>query len=68
MTIFLLLYWLVTTIYGAYWLVLNPPIRRGDDSEYYTLLDVIAKIFPAAILAWIFIPMMLLDKIKFKRK
>jgi hypothetical protein len=67
MIILLLSYWLVTTTYGTYWLVKNPSDRRYEDNEYVTLLEVIAKIFPAALIAWMVVPMMLLNKIKFKR-
>jgi heme/copper-type cytochrome/quinol oxidase subunit 2 len=64
----LIIYWIATTIYGTYWAVKNPPIRLGSDSEYFTLLEVIAKIFPAMCIAWIAVPAMLLHQIKFKRK
>ena len=64
----LIIYWIATTIYGVYWLIKNPSTRAGDDPEYVNLFEIIAKIFPAAILAWLFIPMALLIQIKFKRK
>ena len=64
----LIIYWIATTIYGAYWAVKNPPFKLGPDSEYFTLLEVVAKLFPAMLIAWIAVPMMLLHKIKFKRK
>jgi hypothetical protein len=67
MIILLVIYWITTTIYGAYWLVKNPSIMGYDDSEYFTLLEVIAKIFPAMLIAWLVVPMFLLNKIKFKR-
>jgi hypothetical protein len=64
----LITYWIATTIYGAYWLAKNPrPKFYGDNEKYFTLLDIIAMIFPAMAIAWLFTPMMLLDKIKFKR-
>ena len=64
----LIIYWIATTIYGAYWAVKNPPVKLGPDSEYFALLEVVAKLFPAMLIAWIAVPMMLLHKIKFKRK
>jgi len=67
MTTILLIYWILTTIYGVYWLVKHPSDRRYEDDNEFTLLEVIAKIFPAALLAWLFIPMLLLHKVKFKR-
>jgi hypothetical protein len=35
--------------------------------EHFTVFEVLAKIFPAMLLAWAFIPMGLLHQIKFKR-
>ena len=67
MLILLLSYWALTTIYGTYWLVKHPSDRRYEDNEYVTLLEVIAKIFPAALIAWLAVPMFLLHQIKFKR-
>jgi len=61
------IYWIATTIYGAHWAVKNPSIRGGDDGEYFTLLEVIAKLFPAMLIAWLAVPMFLLNKVKFKR-
>jgi hypothetical protein len=61
----LLSYWALTTILGIYWMVKNPSIQQ--DPNEFTLLEVVAHIFPCALLAWAIIPMMLLNKIKFKR-
>ena len=68
-TIFII-YWIATTIYGAVWLVKNPSSKFAGDvhDEYFTLLEFIAKLFPAMCIAWAVVPMMLLNKIKFKRK
>jgi len=63
----LLIYWILTTIYGVYWLVKHPSDRRYEDDNEFTLLEVISKIFPAALLSWIFVPMLLLHQVKFKR-
>jgi hypothetical protein len=63
----LLVYWILTTILGTYWLVKHPSDRRYEDSDEFTLLEVIAKTVPAALIAWAVVPMMLLHKIKFKR-
>ena len=65
---FIVIYWIATTIYGVYWLIKNPSSRHGDDPDYFTILELLAKVFPSALLAWIFIPMGLLHQIKFKRK
>ena len=62
-----LIYWILTTIYGVYWLVKHPSCRRYEDDDEFTLLEVIAKTVPAALLSWIFVPMLLLHQIKFKR-
>jgi heme/copper-type cytochrome/quinol oxidase subunit 2 len=67
MILLLVIYWIATTIYGAYWLVKNPSDRRYEDNEYVTLLEVIAKLFPAMLIAWLAVPMFLLHQIKFKR-
>jgi len=61
----LLAYWMATTVYGVYWLIKNP--RYGDDEEYFTLFEAMAKLFPAALLAWLFVPIGLLSQIRFKR-
>jgi len=67
MTLFLI-YWTLTTIYGVYWLVKHPSLRHGDDDDEFTLLEVVAKIVPAALIAWAIVPMLLLHQIKFKRR
>ena len=63
-----LIYWILTTIYGVYWLVKHPSSKRYEDDDEFTLLEVIAKTVPAALLSWIFVPMLLLHQIKFKRR
>lgn len=60
-------YWILTTLYGVYWLIKHPSERNGDNTVYFTLMDIIAYIFPAAVFGWVFAPMILLNKIKFKR-
>ena len=65
--ILLLIYWILTTIYGTYWLVKHPSDRRYEDNDEFTLLEVIAKTVSAALLSWLFVPMFLLHQIKFKR-
>ena len=62
---YLISYWILTTIYGVYWLIKNP--SRFDNKEDFSILDVLANVFPAMILAPFAIPLMLLSKIKFKR-
>ena len=61
----LLTYWILTTIYGVYWCIKNPSMY--DDEEYFTILDVLANVFPALLLSWIIVPMFILGSIKFKR-
>lgn len=63
----LLVYWILTTIYGVYWLVKHPSDRRCEDENEFTLLEVVAKTVPAAMIAWAIVPMLLLNKVKFKR-
>jgi len=65
--IILLTYWILTTIYGTYWLVKHPSDRRYEDDNEFTLLEVVAKIVPAAMIAWAIVPMLLMNKVKFKR-
>jgi heme/copper-type cytochrome/quinol oxidase subunit 2 len=67
MNTILIIYWIATTIIGVIWIAKHPSSRRGDE-EYVTLLEIIAMIFPAAIVSWVMVPMMLLNEIKFKRK
>lgn len=62
----LLTYWILTTIYGVYWLIKNPS-GYDDDQVHFTLLDVLANVFPAMILAPFVVPMYILGSIKFKR-
>lgn len=66
--ILLLIYWIATTVYGVYWLIKHPSSRTGADPDHFTVLEVIAHIFPAGLLAWMIVPMMLLHSVKFKRK
>ena len=61
----LLAYWLITTIIAVYWLIKNP--KNTDDKEYFTLFDVVAHVFPSVLLGWIFVPVVILILIKFKR-
>jgi hypothetical protein len=63
----ILAYWIATTIYGVYWLIKHPSVRHGDDMENFTLMEAFAYTFPAGLLAWIFVPMMILGSIEFKR-
>ena len=69
MTILTLTYWIATTAYGVYWLIKNPASRFASDThdEYVSLLEILAKTFISALLSWLFVPMLLLSKIKFKR-
>ena len=64
----LLIYWILTTIYGTYWLVKHPSDRRCEDENEFTLLEVVAKTVPAGLIAWAIVPMLLLNQIKFKRR
>lgn len=63
----LITYWLLTTIYGTYWLIKNPSSRLYKDKEYFTLLELIGNLFMALIFAWFFVPLYLLSFFKFKR-
>jgi hypothetical protein len=73
MTILLTAYWIATTVYGVYWLIKNPATSRfstmdgNTPDEYVTLLEVMGKLFPAALLSWLFVPLFLMSKIRFKR-
>jgi len=61
-----LIYWLLTTIAGVYLIIKTPSDRKYQDDEF-SLLDVMACIFPCACIAWAVVPMVLLHKVKFKR-
>ena len=68
----LFIYWIATTAYGVYWLIKHPATKfstmdGNTPDEYVTLLEILAKTFISAILSWVFVPMLLLSKIKFKR-
>ena len=65
--IIILAYWMATTVYGVHWLIKHPSSRRGDDQEYFSLMEAIAHVFPAALLAWAIVPITLLSRIRFKR-
>ena len=61
----LIIYWIVTTVIGVYWMIKNP--QPSDDKEYFNLAEIVAKIFPFMCLAWFIAPLMILWSIKFKR-
>jgi hypothetical protein len=61
----LILYWILTTSYGIYWSIKNP--SSFDDQDDFTILEVLGKVFPAALLSWILVPIFILASIKFKR-
>jgi len=61
----LLTYWILTTAYGVYWLIKHP--SRFDDKEDFSILDVLANVFPALLVSWVIIPIYILHSIKFKR-
>lgn len=61
----LIIYWIVTTVIGVYWMIKNP--QPSDDKEYFNLAEIVAKIFPCMCLAWFIAPLMILWSIKFKR-
>jgi hypothetical protein len=62
---FLIIYWVLTTVYGVYWLIKNP--SRFNDKKHFTVLDVIDKVFPSMLCSPVIVPIMLLNQIKFKR-
>jgi len=66
MTVFLI-YWILTTMYGVYWLVKHPSERHGDDMEHFSVMEILGHILPAALLSWMFVPIGILNSIKFKR-
>ena len=61
----LIAYWLITTIITLYWLIKNP--LKIHDQEYFTLFDVFGQVFFCLLLGWVFVPVMVLTLIKFKR-
>ncbi len=61
----LIIYWIITTICGVYYLIKNP--RISEDKDEFTLSDILGNIFPAMIIAPFAIPLYLLSLIKFKR-
>ena len=61
-----IIYWIITTICGVYYLIKNP--SRFEDKDEFTLADILGNIFPAMIIAPIVIPLWLASLIKFKRK
>lgn len=63
----LIIYWFITTIYGTYWLIKYPSYRYYEDDKYFNLMELIGKLFFASIIAWVFVPIILLSTIKFKR-
>ena len=72
MTILTLTYWMATTAYGVYWLIKNPASKfatmdGNTPDEYVTLFEILAKTFISALLSWVFVPIVLMSKIRFKR-
>ena len=68
MKMIFLIYWIATTIAGVYWIIKNPSDRKYQDDDEFSLLEVVACIFPCACIAWAVVPMVLLHKVKFKRR
>ena len=60
-------YWILTTIYGVYWLIKHPSSRNGDDMEHFSVMEMLGYIVPAMMFGWVCVPIMLLSKIEFKR-
>lgn len=68
----LLTYWMATTAYGVYWLIKHPASKFSTmdgnaPDEYVTLLEILGKTFISALLSWLFVPIFLMSKIRFKR-
>jgi len=63
----LITYWSLTTVIGMYWMIKNPTNRMYQEDDEFSLLELVAVIFPCALIAWAMVPMMLMHKIKFKR-
>ena len=61
----LIIYWVVTTIYGAYYLAKTP--TKTDSKEEYSLFDVVGNIFPSMFISPFAVPLYLISLIKFKR-
>jgi hypothetical protein len=63
---------MATTAYGVLWLIKNPASKfatmdGNTPDEYVTLLEILAKTFISALLSWLFVPIFLMSKIRFKR-
>ena len=73
MTILLTIYWMATTAYGVLWLIKHPAESKfstmdgNTPDEYVTLFEILAKTFISALLSWLFVPLFLMSKIRFKR-
>ena len=73
MQILTLTYWIATTAYGVYWLIKHPAESKvstmdgNTPDEYVTLFEILAKTFISALLSWVFVPLFLMSKIRFKR-
>ena len=65
--IILLTCWIITTIFGTYWLIKHPSQINGEDMEYYTFGDIIHHLIVSSFMAWVFVPIGLFESIKFKR-
>jgi hypothetical protein len=59
-------YWIVTTIITIGWFI-KQPIGGLEDKDHFTLFDVFGNLFPAVLLGWVMVPVMILSLIKFKR-
>jgi hypothetical protein len=64
--IVLIIYWIVTTIITIGWFI-KQPIGGLEDKDHFTLFDVFGNVFPAMLLGWVMVPVMVLTLIKFKR-
>ena len=51
----LIIYWIVTTIFGVYWLIKNP--SRFESKDEFSLADILGNIFPSMIIAPFILPL-----------
>jgi len=61
----LIIYWVVTSIYGAYYIAKTP--TKIDAKEEFSLFDVASNIFPAMFISPFAVPLCLLNSIKLKK-
>ena len=62
--IILMVYVALSSTLGAWWLASNSLQAKG---KKISLMDILGNVLPAVMFSWLFVPMLLLDKVKVRK-